>query len=132
MQLAFNVIRATVQVLGNGRWGEGRGGQNRKGVGRKKLSTFLLASNDMLENKSHLNKLCFTELGNKRCPNCDPRFASGTSTSNQNNQIMAVFKVFHPEVLQHINTICQSVTQCFYCIYILACLLTYSIVQSPS
>jgi hypothetical protein len=86
MQLAFNVIRATVQVLENGRWVEGagrglwggggaRGWGGRNEGGKKKLSTFLPATNDMLENKSHLNKLCFTELGNKRFLNYNPRFA---------------------------------------------------------
>jgi len=65
-----------------GEGGRGGGGEKKnkggEGGGGGKLSTFLLATNDILENKPHLNKLCFTELGNKRCPNYAPRFASGT------------------------------------------------------
>lgn len=58
-----------------GRRGEGKAETKEK---KKKLSTFLLATNDMLENKSDLNKLSFIQLGNNRFPNHAPRFASRT------------------------------------------------------
>jgi hypothetical protein len=71
--------------------GEGEGEEARQKRRKKKLSTFLPATNDMLENKSHLNKPCFTELGNKRFPNYTTRFASYTSPFYQYCQIMASF-----------------------------------------